>query len=222
MGIWHRTVACAIFRCPLVRTGWTLRQLPFVAEQVREEVVAPSCRRRGPSDFQSAADGVSTKTFAKFILPAEALILNGSTFWFGAYILSGNGGAVGFAEGVSTGNEGDRFFVVHRHAGESLPDVSCCGDGIGLSIGPFRIHIDQTHLHGSERILKITVAAVALVGQPLALRSPENVFFRLPDVLAPAAKAEGLKAHRLKGDVACEDHEIGPGNFPAILLFDRP
>src|ERR1035441_3893085 len=92
----HRTVACAIFRRPLMRTGRTLRQFPFVAEQVREEVVAPLRRRRGPSDFQTATDGVTTKTFAKFILPSEALILDVGTFWFGAYILRGNASAVGF------------------------------------------------------------------------------------------------------------------------------
>src|SRR6202166_4214384 len=100
----HRAVACTIFRCPLMRASRTLRQFPFVAEQVREEVIAPLRRRRGPDDFQAAANGVSTKTFAKFILPAEALILNVGTFWFGAYILSGNGSAVGFAGGVVAGH----------------------------------------------------------------------------------------------------------------------
>src|SRR5579859_2628981 len=203
-------------------TGRTLGQFPVVAEQVVEEVVAPLCRGLGPSDFQAAADGVGTKAFAKFILPAEALILNGGTFWFGADILSGNASAVGLAESVSTGDERDRFFVVHRHAGERLADIPRRSDGIGLSIGPFRIHIDQTHLYGRQRIGKITVAAITLIGEPGALRSPINVLFGLPDIGAPAAKAERLKAHRLEGDVACENHEVGPGDFPAILLLDRP
>src|ERR1700735_2336437 len=82
----HRTVACTIFRCPLMRPGRALRQFPFVAEQVREEVIAPLRRRRGPNDFQAAADSVSTKTFAKFILPSKTLILDVGTFWLGAYI----------------------------------------------------------------------------------------------------------------------------------------
>src|ERR1022692_2772043 len=94
----HRTVPSAIFRCPLMRTGRTLRQFPFVAEQVAEEVVAPLRRRRGPNDFQTATDSVTTKTFAKFILPSEALILDVGTFWFGSYILSGNASTVRFAE----------------------------------------------------------------------------------------------------------------------------
>ncbi len=94
----HRAVASAILRCPLMRTGRTLRQLPFVAEQVGEEVVAPLRRRRGPNDFQAAADGVPTKAFAKLVLPPKALILDVGTFGFGAYILRGNARAVSFAE----------------------------------------------------------------------------------------------------------------------------
>src|SRR5437870_10876104 len=76
----HRTVACAIFRRPLMRTGRTLRQLPFVAEQVREEVVAPLRRRRGPNDFQAAADRVTAFARAKFALPSEALLLDAGGF----------------------------------------------------------------------------------------------------------------------------------------------
>ena len=42
------------------------------------------------------------------------------------------------------------------------------------------------------------------------------------NVLAPAAEAERLEAHRLEGDVAGENHQIGPGKFPAVFLLDRP
>ena len=77
-------------------------------------------------------------------------------------------------------------------------------------------------MHGSQRIRKITVAAVALVGQPLPFRTPVNVLFGLPCVLAPAAKTERLKAHGIEGDVAGENHEVGPGNLSPILLLDRP
>src|SRR5579864_3684300 len=107
MRIRHLTVACAIFGRPLMRTRRALSQFPFVAEQALEEVVAPLRRRRGPGDFQAAADGVSAKPFAKFILPAEALILDVGTFRFRPNILSGNGSAVGFAESVSASNECD-------------------------------------------------------------------------------------------------------------------
>ena len=105
---------------------------------------------------------------------------------------------MGFAEGVPAGNQRDRFFVVHRHAAERLADIPRCSDWIRLSIGPFRIHVNQAHLNRAERIRELTVTAVALVRQPLALRPPVNLI-GLPDILAPAAKTEGLEAHRLQG-----------------------
>jgi len=45
---------------------------------------------------------------------------------------------------------------------------------------------------------------------------------RLPNVLTAAGETEGLETHRFQGDVAGENHEVGPGNFPAVLLLDRP
>ena len=95
-------------------------------------------------------------------------------------------------------------------------------EGIRIAVRPFRIHVDQTHLHGGERILKITVAGVALVRQPLAFGAPVDVLFGLPDIRAPAAETERLEAHRLEGDVARENHQVGPGDFPAVFLLDRP
>ena len=178
-----------------MRTGRALGQFPFVAEQVLEEVVAPLRRRRAPSNFQAAADRVVAGAAAIGVVPAQALLLDGGGLGYGADILVRIGSAVGFAERVPAGNERNRLLVIHRHAGESLADVPCRGDGIRVSIGPFRIHIDQTHLHGSERIRKITIAAVALVRQPLALGAPINVVSRLPYVLAPATETEGLEPH---------------------------
>ena len=45
---------------------------------------------------------------------------------------------------------------------------------------------------------------------------------RLPGILAPAAETERFEAHRLEGDVARQNHKIGPGDFPAVFLLDRP
>ena len=41
-----------------------------------------------------------------------------------------------------------------------------------------------------------------------------------PDPIA--AETESLETHRLQGDVAGENHEVGPGEFLAILLLDGP
>src|SRR5262249_38051044 len=37
-----------------------------------------------------------------------------------------------------------------------------------------------------------------------------------------ATETEGLESHRFEGDVAGQDHQVGPGNLAAILLLDRP
>ncbi len=129
---------------------------------------------------------------------------------------------MGLAEGVTAGNQRDRFFVVHRHAAERFANIPGRRERIRIAVRPFRIDVDQTHLHGGERILKITVAAVALVRQPLAFGAPVDVLFGLPDIRAPAAETERLEAHRLEGDVAREDHKVGPGNLVAVFLLDRP
>ncbi len=199
MRIRHRIGACATLRCPLLRTGRALGQFPFVAEQVPEEVVAPLRRRRGPGDFRAAADRVIALAAAKTALPAEALQFDAGGFRCWAH-QRGIARAVGLAEGVSAGDERDGFLVVHGHAGKGLADVLGCGERIRIAVRPFRVHVDQTHLHGGERILEIPVTRVALVAKPGVLGAPVGVFVRLPDIGAPAAKAEGLEAHRLERD----------------------
>src|SRR5262249_42520458 len=91
-------------------------------------------------------------------------------------------------------------------------------DRIRLAVRPFRIDVDETHLHGGKRILQLALAAVAFVPQPRPLRTPVE-FFGLPDVGATAAETERLEAHRLQRDVTRENHKIGPGDFPAVFLL---
>jgi hypothetical protein len=80
---------------------------------------------------------------------------------------------------------------------------------------------DQAHLNGSERLLQLSVAAVALIGQELCLWPPIDEV-GLPVVFAPAGKAESFEAHGFQRDISGQDHQVGPGNLPAILLLDRP
>ena len=56
---------------------------------------------------------------------------------------------------------------------------------------------------------ELTLAAVALIAQPRAFRTPVQ-FFGLPYVRAAAGEAERLEAHRLERDVAREHHQVGP------------
>ena len=208
------------FRLPLFRTGRALGQFPFVAEQVPEEVVAPLRRRRGPGDFRAAGDGVGADTRAVLALPAETLILERAAFRVRPDQRR-VAGAVGLAEGVAAGNQRHRLFVVHRHAEEGFADVPRRRDRVRIAVRPFRIDVNETHLHGAERLRELALAAIAFVAEPGAFGTPIELF-RLPDVGAAAGETEGLEAHRLERDVAGEDHQVGPGDFPAVFLLDRP
>ena len=135
--------------------------------------------------------------------------------------------AVCLAEGVAARDERDGFFVVHCHPAKGFADVAARGDRVGVAIGAFGIDVDEAHLNGSKRVIKITLAAVAAVflvagGEPLFLGAPVNVFLWFPDIGTTAAEAEDRSAHGLDGDVASEDHQVCPGNLVAVFLLDRP
>src|SRR5205085_9978094 len=104
MRIRHATGARVALRLPLIRAGRALGQFPFVAEQVREEVVAPPRWRLRPDDFQATADRVVAFAGAIGVLPAEPLLLDGGAFGLGADILARIGSAVSLAERVSAGD----------------------------------------------------------------------------------------------------------------------
>src|SRR5579872_6010546 len=212
MSVWHRSLACTILRRPLVCASRTLGQFPLVLEQVMEEVVAPLGRRCGPDYFQTAADGIATKALTQLVFPPEALQFNVRTLRFGAYVLSGNAGAMGFAECMTAGNKCDGFFIIHSHPAEGFANVSRSRNWIRLSVRPFRIHVDQTHLHSGKRVIEIAVSFIAFISKPRAFGAPEYVLFRLPRILASATETEGFEPHGFKRDVACENHQIGPGN----------
>src|SRR6516164_11183707 len=108
---------------------------------------------------------------------------------------------MGLAKAMTTGNERNRLLVIHRHAGEGLPNISRRSDWIRLAVRPLRIHVNQSHLNRPERMLELAISAVPLVREPLAFGAPVDVLIGLPDVLAASAKTEGLEAHGLKGDV---------------------
>ena len=93
--------------------------------------------------------------------------------------------------------------------------------GSGLPRWAFGIDVDQTHLHGAQRIGQLALAAIAFVAKPRAFGTPIELFW-LPGIGTAAGEAEGLEAHRLERDVADENIEIGPGDLGAVFLFDWP
>jgi len=210
MSIRHSVRCGWIGRNPLVRTGRAFHQIPIVAEQSIKIAIIPLDRGRVPCSFDATADRVAAFASAKTALPAEALFLDAGGLGFRADKRR-IARAMTLAERVAAGNQRDGLLVVHRHARKGLADVAARSDHIRFAVRPFRVHVDQAHLHGGKRIFKVPVAGVALVAKPLALGPPVNVLFRFPDVLAPAAEAEGLEAHRLQSAVAGEDHQVGPG-----------
>ena len=123
---------------------------------------------------------------------------------------------------MPTGDERDGLFVVHGHTCEGFSNVTAGGDRIRVAVGALRVHVDQAHLHGGERVFEIPFAGVAVVAKPFVLAAPVDVLLGLPDVFAPAGEAEGLEAHRLQSAVTGKDHQVGPGDFLAVFLLDRP
>ena len=163
------------------------------------------------------------RTFAAAVAirPPEALLGEAGGLGFGTDVGFG-GRAMGLAEGVATGNEGDGLLVVHRHACEGFTNVPRRGERVGVAVRPLGVDVDQAHLHGGEWFFEVAITGVALVAQPGVLRSPIHVLLRLPDVGPTAAEAEGFEAHRLKCAIAGENHQVGPRDFLAVFLFDRP
>ena len=118
--------------------------------------------------------------------------------------------------------------------------------GVGVAVGTFGVDVDETHLHRGQRILEVARVDVAIgivvghehaaifddafgavrvanvAAEPGGFGAPIDVVIRFPNILATAAEAEGFETHRFEGDVAREDHQVGPRNLAAILLLDRP
>ena len=90
--------------------------------------------------------------------------------------------------------------------------INGCRFGVWFTVGPFRIDIDEAHLHRAEWVLQLALAAVAFIAQPCPLRTPIELF-RLPGVRAAAGKAEGFEAHRLQGDVCPPGRRGRPKRF---------
>jgi hypothetical protein len=112
------------------------------------------------------------------------------------------------------------FIAIRR---EGLADVVRRGERIGVAVRPLRVDVDEAHLHRRERILELALAASsARRHRATSSRAPVDVLIRLPGVDATTAEAEGLEPHRLEGDIAGEDQEVGPRELAAVLLLDRP
>jgi len=124
-----------------MRTGRALRQFPFVAEQVPEEVAAPLRGRGGPGDLQAAADRVTPLPVPKLLfqpnLAPRCRPLRFGPTWDA-------GPAPWVLPKVWRRQSARGFFVVHRHATERLADIPGRGDRIRVAVRAFRVDVNQT------------------------------------------------------------------------------
>src|SRR5262245_11118682 len=127
------------------------------------------------------------------------------------------------AERVTARDERYGLLIVHRHAAERGTNVLRGSHVVAALVRTLRVHIDETHVRSPERQREIAIAGETLIhAEPLDLRAPVHVLIRLPHVRTAATETERPEAHRLQRDVTGEDQEIGPRDFLAVLLFDRP
>ena len=137
-------------------------------------------RRLRPGDFRAAGDGVGADAGAVLALPAEALILERAAFRLRADQRR-IARAVGLAEGVAAGDQRDGLLVVHRHAEERFADVLRGRERVRIAVRPFRVDVDQAHLHRAERFMRAGVRrcsarrrATCLPDPRTALRAPTH------------------------------------------------
>ena len=175
----------------------------------------------GPSAFQAAADGVLGVALAALVGPAEVLLLDGGSGRLGTHALGRLARAVGLAEGVAAGDQGDGLFIVHGHLAEGHADLLGGRERVRVAAGTFRIHVDEAHLGGGEGVFQLPFRVEALPTQHVGFRAPVDEI-RLPIVRPAASEAEGLEAHVLHGDGTGQHHQVGPGDVAAVLLLDRP
>ena len=223
----HRHILFSdIDRFPLMGPRRRFLQPPVVLEQQLEVAVVPLGRVGGPGPFDAAGHSVAADAAAVVIDPTQPLLFEAGPFRLGAKLF-GVAVAVSLADGVATGGQCHRLFVIHRHAGEGDPHILRGFQRIGLAIHPFRVDVDKPHHHRRQRVFQIplagvTTARLAAGRQPLLLRSPVDILLRMPDILAAKGEAEGLEPHGLIGHGARQNNQIGPADLVAVLLLDGP
>ena len=217
----HGLLELVVFRLPLPRTAGAFVRLPFVVEQVVEVAGVPLRGRLRPRPFDAAGDGVGAVAGAVLVLPAEALLLEGGRLGLGADVVVGTG-TVDLAKGVSAGDEGGGLDVVHGHPPERDADALRRPLGVGRVLRTFGVDVDEAHHGCAERTGQLVVLVEPVPGFHLVLRAPVDRLVGLVVVGAAAAEPKRGEAHRLQGDVAGQDHQVGPRNLAAVLLLDGP
>ena len=210
MRIHYRITGSTICRLPLPCTTRTLLNLPFVVEKIFKIIIVPLCRFCRPCALNSTCDSSRAIATLKRVLPPEPLLLNRSALWLDSNVLTRICRTVTLSERMTTGNERHRLFIIHCHTSECFTNIFSCSHGVRLSVGPFRVYVDKSHLNSREWVIKLSLTRVSLVAKPLSLWTPVRIPFWLPHICSSAGKTQRLKSHRLQRTVASKDHEICP------------
>src|SRR5512140_3925225 len=109
MGVRDHIFFPDVLRPPLLGSGWTLDQLPLVAEEHIEIAVVPCRRFWLPGAFDTTGGGVLALSCAEPVDPAQTLRYDGRTFGFRTDQRR-VARAVRLAESVSAGDERDGLF----------------------------------------------------------------------------------------------------------------
>jgi len=195
VGVRNGALGRSVFCRPLQGPSWTGRLLPLVTKKVVEEVVVPLGRLGCPCTLEPAADRVHTSAAAEATGPAEPLLFEARALGFRTAVLVGVGCTVGLSEGVSARYEGNRFFVVHGHASKRLANIHRRRERIAVGVRALRVYVDQTHLNSTKWLFQVSFAGVTLVVEPGALRTPVDVLFWFPDILASSREIECWETH---------------------------
>src|SRR5262249_21003414 len=133
----------------LLTSGRAGRQLILVVMKVVEKTVVPLRGLARPGALEATGDRVLPFAAAKFILPAETLLLEAGPLRLGTDVLRGSGGAMGLAHRVAADNQRESLLIIHCHAFERLPDKFRCTSRIWMTAWSLRVHIDQSHVIGA-------------------------------------------------------------------------
>ena len=220
--IGHQVSSLAIHGHPLLGSRWALAQLPLEPKEVLKVVVGPLGRRVRPNALQSTGNGVGSSAGSKAVFPAGPLLCYGRGRWLGANVLAWISRTVRLSKRVSACDQRHSLLVVHGHAPERLSDVVGRREWVGIAIGAFWVHINQSHLDRTQRILQFTFSLVTLVVQPFCLRAPVNVLFWFPYISTTTGKTKRFETHAFEGHIAGQNHQVGPRNLATILLLDGP
>ncbi len=208
-----------VFRFELNRACRAAGLYPLVFVQVFEEVVAPLGWRLRPDNFQTGGDRVGARAAAVAVRPAEALRFDRRRFRLCANV-AGHRGAVGFAQRMAAGDQRDDLFIIHRHIAEGRANCGGRGERVAAGIRTFRVDVNQPHFGGADRLL--IQAFRMTMGQPFGFITPVNVQIRFPYVFTTGPEAKGAETGVFQRHVARQHIEIGPGDFLAVFLLNRP